>query len=714
MIDLGPIVFVIFPTNHATVPFCPSKLSPLASTPGLGTFIPKTVSNQINTVCRGSSSDLLCDRGQGASPGLPLREHALPGSRLAANGVVAMAASTSTSDSKQIKVLVRCRPALDHERDHSTESIQVEADSGVIRLSTKHGNTKEFCFDTVFDGGTTQDAVYEKGEFTKTVEAVLRGFNSTVFAYGQTGTGKTFTMEGKAGVQGDGGSGIIPRIIRELYASARAKHGDDVKFSCSFVQIYMEQSYDLLQADMGRLRSARNARPASGRNPKLSSRLKLRWCKEREFYLEGMSVFDCETPEDMLLRFSRGVGNRKIASHRLNMQSSRSHSIFMVNVDAPSADGMAGDRTRSSLMLVDLAGSERVGHTGSGTKKELMRESVFINQSLFALRKVITSLASRRRQAHVPFRDSALTSLLKNSLGGNAFTTMVACLTPSDAFFEENLSTLEYASRASSIVNNMTVKEDPKTKLIRELKQRVRNLEAEVARYRSGAQPAAAMAGPGPVIQTPAPALAAPVSAMAAPRTAPGATDYEELAVETQNVNEALMVENADLREQLRFIQAIVTMEEEDGDVMAPGSAKKDTHTVETAILMELFELRRENEQMREQMQRMEFGGATSRSKAGLGGARPRSRAGKGARPAKKKGMLTVDELRNMFTTGGSSNNVLRSGSVDLGQSLRVTTTGNILDEGEGGGVGEGLDPVEQLGELLAERNALLEGRGPR
>ena len=96
-----------------------------------------------------------------------------------------MAASTSTSDSKQIKVLVRCRPALDHERDHSTESIQVEADSGVIRLSTKHGNTKEFCFDTVFDGGTTQDAVYEKGEFTKTVEAVLRGFNSTVFAYGQ-------------------------------------------------------------------------------------------------------------------------------------------------------------------------------------------------------------------------------------------------------------------------------------------------------------------------------------------------------------------------------------------------------------------------------------------------------------------------------------------------------------------------------------------------
>ena len=201
---------------------------------------------------------------------------------------------------------------------------------------------------------------------------------------------------------------------------------------------------------------------------------------------------------------------------------------------------------------------------------------------------------------------------------------------------------------------------------------------------------------------------------MVAPRTAPGATDYEELAVETQNVNEALMVENADLREQLRFIQAIVTMEEEDGDVMAPGSAKKDTHTVETAILMELFELRRENEQMREQMHRMEFGGATSRSKAGLGGARPRSRAGKGARPAKKKGMLTVDELRNMFTTGGSSNNVLRSGSVDLGQSLRVTTTGNILDEGEGGGVGEGLDPVEQLGELLAERNALLEGRGPR
>ncbi|QDZ19335.1 kinesin [Chloropicon primus] len=634
-------------------------------------------------------------------------------------------ASSSTSDAKQIKVLVRCRPILEHERSHSTDSIYLEKESGLIRLNTRQGNTKEFTFDNVFDGASTQELVYEKGEFSRTVEAVVKGFNSTVFAYGQTGTGKTFTMEGKQDIQkrkegaGEGPSkssdvGVIPRIIHELFDRAKKKHGDEVKFSCSFVQIYMEQSYDLLQADMGRLRSARNNRPSSSRKPALSSRLKLRWCKEKEFYLENMSVFDCETPDDMLHRFARGVGNRKIASHRLNMQSSRSHSIFMVNVDMPS-EAAPGDRIKSSLMLVDLAGSERVGHTGSNSKKELLRESVFINQSLFALRKVITNLASKRRHVHIPFRDSTLTSLLKNSLGGNAFTTMVACLTPSDTFYEENLCTLEYASRASSIVNQMTVREDPKTKLIRELKQRVKVLEAELVRYKSGLVPAAVTAGHSANALPQQPVVASTPAAASVPSSS--ATDYEEMAVETQNVNEALMVENADLREQLRFIQAIVTMEDGEGGAEA-SSSKKDLHTVETAILMELFELRRENEAMRETIQRLEFGSTShKRHQGGTRRMKKQTSHGKVGRSSQKKGMLTVEQLRSMFSVGGSSNNVMDS----LGTSMRVTTTGNILDAGSyeeeddesarpANVEANGMDPVEQLSELLAERSALMEG----
>ncbi len=656
--------------------------------------------------------------------------------------------SSGKSGTSQIKVLVRCRPILEHEKGHSVESINVDADSGNIRLNTRQGNTKEFNFDNVFDGSTTQETVYQKGEFSRTVDAVLRGFNSTVFAYGQTGTGKTFTMEGKSEVSrpkggAENGSasvasssdvGVIPRIIHELFDLARQKHKNDVKFTCSFVQIYMEQAYDLLQADMGRLRSARNSRPSSSRKPALSSRLKLRWSKERQFYLENMCVFDCETPEDMLHRFARGVGNRKIASHRLNMQSSRSHSIFMVNVEMPN-ENAPEDRIRSSLMLVDLAGSERVSHTGSHSKKELLRESVFINQSLFALRKVITNLASKsNRRVHIPFRDSTLTSLLKNSLGGNAFTTMVACLTPSDNFYEENLCTLEYASRASSIVNTMTVREDPKTKLIRELKLRVIELEGELAKYKSGLVPRASAAEQKLDLNAPAQGhhvstseRRGNLSISASGSKQMPKTDYEEMAVETQNVNEALMVENADLREQLRFIQAIVTMEDEDSET---SSSKKDLHTVETAILMELFELRRENEGMREHIQRLEFGSINNkRNDTGTGMRRTKkqlSNGKTGKAGSKKGGMLTVQDLRDMFAVGGSSNNVLSSNSVDsLSASMRITTTGNILETNHVGQkddleVEEGdntsttlnfesdnIDPVEQLNELIAERNAL-------
>lgn len=496
----------------------------------------------------------------------------------------------------QIRVLVRCRPLLEHESNHGTESICVESDSSTIRLETRNKATKEFSFDKVFDGSTSQQCVYEQGEFSQTVDAVLRGYNATVFAYGQTGTGKTHTMEGResrdgaaASANGDASTsdvGIVPRIARELFEVAKRKHGDGLRFSCSFVQIYMEQVYDLLHHSVKKAASSArpaSARPASSRGkPSLQNRLKLRWSKEREFYLDNVRTFDCEDPKEIIRRFHQGVGNRKVASHRLNIQSSRSHSIFMINACKPGE----GVHARSVLMLVDLAGSERASHTGSHSRNDLLRESVFINKSLFTLRKVISSLADRRKKIHIPFRDSTLTSILKNSIGGNAMTTMIACLTPSDAFYDENLSTLEYASRASSIVNQVVINEDPKTKLIRTLKKRVRELESELQRYKCGLGGSIA---PGATLGTHAlPAVAAvdtngsahahlhPTNintntstvrggGASSGASGSGSPDYEEIAVDTQNANEALMLENADLREQLRFIQAIVTMEDDGG-----------------------------------------------------------------------------------------------------------------------------------------------------
>ena len=172
-----------------------------------------------------------------------------------------------------------------------------------------------------------------------------------------------------------------------------------------------------------------------------------------------------------------------MASHRLNMSSSRSHAILTVHVTASTPDDPA-EMTRAKLSLVDLAGSERQSATGAAG--DILREAISINKSLFTLRKVITSLAeSRYKGLHVPYRDSKLTSLLQDSLGGTSLTVMVACLSPCDVHFDENLSTLEYASRASCIANRVAVNEDPKSRLIRELRAQNAFLTAQLANMRA-------------------------------------------------------------------------------------------------------------------------------------------------------------------------------------------------------------------------------------
>lgn len=267
--------------------------------------------------------------------------------------------------------------------------------------------------------------------------------------------------------------GITQRAIKELFQQIqlkKEKNGLHITVYASFLQIYSEKVFDLLNL--------------SGLNPKKDTKgLRIRWNKKDQFVVENLFVFEWATEKDVMDLFHFGIKNKIVASHNLNQASSRSHAIFTITletVDPANIDNVIV----SKLQLVDLAGSERISLTG--TKGQAAKESIDINKSLFVLRKVIMGLSDMSRahssadQTHIPYRDSKLTSLLKQSIGGNSYWLMIACIAPSDRFFEENISTLNYATRASYIANAPTKNIDPKIKEIQELKKQKQALEIEL------------------------------------------------------------------------------------------------------------------------------------------------------------------------------------------------------------------------------------------
>ncbi|KAF0695596.1 Aste57867_13636 [Aphanomyces stellatus] len=385
-----------------------------------------------------------------------------------------------------IRVVVRVRPPLPTEKAHATTALAVDTTS--VRVAEK-----EFRFDRVYGQATTQQEIFETTHVAAMIASVLDGFHATIFAYGQTGSGKTFTMEGyeyekqavamnervQAKPKVDVSStrlGIVPRVILGLFealAAATADKRREYTVKCSFVQIYNEQILDLLN-------------PAVRAKP-----LRLRWASNEEFYVENLLIVACSSAHEMLGRFHDGVKQKIMATHNLNAASSRSHCIYTLyveSVDPANPD----DTTKAKLSLVDLAGSERVVKTGAtGVDLSLqcvtLQESIGINKSLFVLRQVIQTLSDEatkgptEQKSHVPYRDSKLTALLKHSLGGNSITLMIACLSPSDAFMEENVSTLVYAARAQSIANKPIKNEDPKALLIQTLRDEIANLKTQLA-----------------------------------------------------------------------------------------------------------------------------------------------------------------------------------------------------------------------------------------
>jgi len=261
--------------------------------------------------------------------------------------------------------------------------------------------------------------------------------------------------------------GLVPRAVKELFARTerlRAASEDEYSVKMSFLQIYQERIYDLLNPATPSL-AAEEGSPG----------LRLRWdaAKDR-FFVENLFEYECSSADEAFHHYAEGIQRKHMASTAMNVASSRSHTVLVLNLVHRSVIGSEafldrGSAVRevvSNLCMVDLAGSERAAATNEG-KAERFKEAVNINQSLFALRRVITALSRRdagfeNSDVHIPYRDSKLTSLLQHAIGGNGYMVMMACLTPSDRYHEENLSTLQYASQAALIKNTPLVQLDPK------------------------------------------------------------------------------------------------------------------------------------------------------------------------------------------------------------------------------------------------------------
>lgn len=309
---------------------------------------------------------------------------------------------------------------------------------------------------------TTQEQVFNDLG-TDVVDCAFQGYNACVFAYGQTGSGKTYTMMGNSN-----DPGLVPRICKSLFS--RMKVGQEVgtgyKTEVSYLEIYNERVRDLLGPQ------------------NIGHALRVREHRIHGPYVENLSqhpVIDFNEIHNCMVR---GNQERTTAATNMNDTSSRSHAIFTITfVQAGFSNNMPSE-TVSKIHLVDLAGSERANSTGATGQR--LKEGAHINKSLVTLGSVISSLAEMAnptgsKKFYIPYRDSTLTWLLKDSLGGNSKTIMIAAISPADVNYSETLSTLRYANRAKNIINKPTINEDPNVRLIRELRDEISSLQSLLA-----------------------------------------------------------------------------------------------------------------------------------------------------------------------------------------------------------------------------------------
>lgn len=430
--------------------------------------------------------------------------------------------STSSERGGNFKVVIRVRPPLPRELESDRpfqNVIQVDSSGHLLTVTENSKPTgmdpsnmamygsQVFSFDHVYDQHCTQSTVYENTA-KAVVESSLEGYNATIFAYGQTGTGKTYTMEGfnSAGLVEE--RGIIPRAIEQIFQHISSNVSARTRFlvRASYLQIYNETISDLLKPER--------------------NNLTIREDKKRGVFVEGLSEWVVRSPEEIYGLMERGGAMRATGSTRMNEMSSRSHAVFIIIAEQsrtsyvdtqgnelspeeftslvnayqsrlgpnksgkhaqgrlqrghPSIESMIRQSFKvGKLNLVDLAGSERVRLSGATGQR--LEESKKINQSLSALGNVIAALTDFRGRQHIPYRDSKLTRILEDSLGGNCKTTMMAMISPAQEAMIESLSTLKFANRAKNIKNEARVNEDFDQKsLLRKYERELKRLRAEL------------------------------------------------------------------------------------------------------------------------------------------------------------------------------------------------------------------------------------------
>jgi hypothetical protein len=386
----------------------------------------------------GEQSYLEGDESDVMSP--PMDVDGAPGSALLGNN-------------DNFRVVIRVRPPVQREIEGPRPFVNV------VRIPTDHRSitlcehldtddgrsgvysTQTFSFDYVHDSATKQRDVYERSA-QPAVQSVLSGYNATVIAYGQTGTGKTYSMEGYNSATSDDNRGIIPRSIEEIFnyiGSCRGNPNMRFLVRASYMQIYNEVISDLLKP--------------------LGKQLTVRHTKQRGVYIDGLSEWVVRSPGDVYGLMGRGTSLRATGSTKMSELSSRSHAMFIIIVEV--MEGSEENPTSykfGKLNIVDLAGSEKVRQTGVTGQR--LEETKNINWSLHELGNVISALTAKGRDRHIPFRNSALTSALRDSLGGNCKTTLIACISPALESYSESLSTLKFANRAKNIKNDAVVNED--------------------------------------------------------------------------------------------------------------------------------------------------------------------------------------------------------------------------------------------------------------
>ncbi|XP_047723664.1 kinesin-like protein KIF21A isoform X7 [Prionailurus viverrinus] len=401
-------------------------------------------------------------------------------------------------DESSVRVAVRIRPQLAKEKIEGCH-ICTSVTPGEPQVFL--GKDKAFTFDYVFDIDSQQEQIYTQC-IEKLIEGCFEGYNATVFAYGQTGAGKTYTMGTGFDVNIiEEEQGIISRAVKHLFKSIEEKKHTaiknglpppDFKVNAQFLELYNEEVLDLFDT----------TRDIDAKNKK--SNIRIHEDSTGGIYTVGVTTRTVNTESEMMQCLKLGALSRTTASTQMNVQSSRSHAIFTIHLcqtrmcPQMDAENVTDNKviSESSQMnefetltakfhFVDLAGSERLKRTGA--TGERAKEGISINCGLLALGNVISALGDKSKRAtHVPYRDSKLTRLLQDSLGGNSQTIMIACVSPSDRDFMETLNTLKYANRARNIKNKVMVNQDRASQQINALRSEITRLQMELMEYKTG------------------------------------------------------------------------------------------------------------------------------------------------------------------------------------------------------------------------------------